>query len=378
MQAGVCVAVIIMILLMATIIWLSVHGKISKLPLQSKSIKETGGGWGTDVCKCNGNVSMIYWQGESPNIVYCKVGYVKFGMAGIDKGGYAEKWGTPKNGAHTFDDSCAEFYHGNILKAFANAPSECRRCKDWIFCNLPLSLGVSFGNTVHDIPASEFRIGIAGCAEIFARAYVLARIMQEHKNDIVSIRFASNGGDKNKKIENIPDDIQESGWSYICSKTIPFSPWGNKAGEVFEFKFNSSDDTDYTTSFKSILETLDMIFKKWETAAPFYKFLSTINPETIDARFNQFPSDVDPATIANDSSMVIDNNASALQQHPYCGIIDLLVRTETARWRNTLASRNIPDVLRYCMIESISTKYALITEKMESSKHPYGRGCPPL
>lgn len=363
MQAGVCVAVVIMILLMATIIWLSVHGKTSTLPPQPKSIKETGGGWGGDVCKCNGNVSMIYWQGASSQIVYCKVGYVKFGMAGGSKIEGYENWGTASGDTHTFDNSCAEFYHGNILKAFNNAPPDRRRCKDWVFCNIPNNLRVQFGGSIHAIPASDFRIGVAGCAEIFARAYVLARIIQMCPNDIVSIRFASNGEDKNKKtenkkIENIPDDIPESKWAYIKRPEIErFSPWGNKTGEVFEFNFKTPGK-DYTILFRTILNTLDGIFEKWGTA------LDTV-----------FLSDIQLTTPSR-SLMVIKSDNSELITLPICNTIDSLVKTKTANWRNTLVSSGILDVIDFCMIKSISTKYKSITENIISTMHPYGRRCP--
>lgn len=352
-----------MILLMASIIWLSVHGKTSKIPLQRESIKETGGGWGTDVCKCNGNVSMIYWQGESPNIVYCKVGYVKFGMAGLAgppgmKAKYAEKWGTPKGDAHTFDNSCAEFYHGNILRAFEKASPYRRRCKDWIFCNIPNSLSVYFGNTVYDIPASEFRIGIAGCAEIFARAYVLDRIKLMHSSELVTIRFASNG-----EVENIPDDIPESGWSYMQIPNNPsFSPWGKKSGEVFEFTFNIPDK-DYTATFEIILNALDDIFKKWGS---------------IDG--SPFSNEINPATIVDESLNVINNNggnAVISKNNPAYSFMNELVNSETKRWRSTLNDDKIPDVIAVCMTTSIADKYTRITDNMKSTDYPYSKSCPP-
>ena len=357
MQAGVCIAVVIMILLMATIIWLSVHGKISKLPLQPKSIKETGGGWGSDVCKCNGNVSMIYWQGASTQIVYCKVGYVKFGMAGFSKTKGYENWGTPGDvDVHTFDNSCAEFYHDNILRAFEDAPTNCRLCKDWIFCNIPNNLRVRFGGVIHDIPASEFRIGVAGCAEIFARAYVLARIIRECRDDLVSIRFASNG-DKKDKIENIPDDIPESKWSYILSENGSLFPWGNDTGEVFEFNFKTPG-IDYTILFRTILNTLDGIFEKWgSTALP-------------------FPNDINLTTVSG-SLTVINNDNSVLKTLTMCNDINALVRNKTAGWRNTLAGSDIQDVIRAYMTTSIAEKYTSVTQKIISTENPYGRSCPP-
>ncbi len=278
MHVGVCITIVIMILLIASIIWLSIR----KYMNERTSIKEFGGSAETDVCKCDGSVAVIYWIPENErNILYVKVGYKAL-----------PEYSTPKSPTYLYviDDgsgmppfSSPEFYHGNIRRWFKDGIHHFKGVDNWYF-------KFAGGQTIY--PTSGVRgnpptisfdtlIGSAGVAEILVRFYILRKLLTENgvSAGITQIQYGSN------KTFPSTDNISWRDF-YDVRSSGTYQLWGTSSatsGELFRFIFATDVPKEaIITINQAILELRELFGTNTNTAGTTDDDLQKVLREWVD------------------------------------------------------------------------------------------------